>query len=117
MMQARATQSTSESFVPLHADSLHDLAGPVNQISTMLELFLKRQSSRAGTEPDSILDLIRDAAGRLQKLMLAMQEFDRLAGVPLNIRSCEGGALLALALASVEAAIRQAGADLEHGEL
>src|SRR5579872_5732149 len=111
-MQASATPAPRENFVPLHADSLHDLASPVNQLTTMFDLFLKRQPSRPEGGEDTLLSLIRDAAGRLQRLVSAMQDYDRLTGLPLKIRPCEGNALLDIALALLEPAIRETGAEL-----
>ena len=102
-----------ESFVPLHADSLHDLAGPVNQVCTMLELFRKQRPKRpdsvavAEDDGEVVLELIHAAATRLQRLVAALETYPRVVGSPAECRRCEGNALLAGALASVEAIARQ----------
>jgi signal transduction histidine kinase len=121
-MRKSPPELTQECFVPLHSDSLHDLAGPVNQIGTLLELYRKRRRKRpdAKAEEDDdevVLDLIQTAAARLQRLMTAMQTYPRVVGSPGEYRRCEGNALLAGALASVEPLAREADALVTHDDL
>jgi len=116
-----AQEFAQECFVPLHSDSLHDLAGPVNQVCTMLELFRKRRPKRpdADAEDDDevVLGLIHTAATRLQSLMAALQTYPRVVGSPGERRPCEGNALLASALLSVEPMAREADALVTHDDL
>jgi light-regulated signal transduction histidine kinase (bacteriophytochrome) len=116
-----APEVAQECFVPLHSDSLHDLAGPVNQICTMLELFRKRRRKRpdAGAEDDDevVLELIQTSATRLQSLMTALRTYPRVVNSPCEYGGCEGNALLASALASVEPMARKADALVWHDDL
>jgi chemotaxis family two-component system sensor kinase Cph1 len=123
------TRKMSEEFaqeciVPLHSDSLHDLAGPVNQVCTMLEMFRKRRRKRpdasdadADAEDEVVLELIQHSATRLQTLMTALQTYPRVVGSPGEYRECEGNALLAGALALVESMAREADALVTHDDL
>jgi light-regulated signal transduction histidine kinase (bacteriophytochrome) len=114
---AQAKQLTEDSFVPLYADSLHDLASPVSQIATMFELFLKRQRKRPGSDDDEVLNLIQDSTARLQKLVSALQNYDRVAGASFEPRSCDSNALLTVAIASLHPLIPESGAQVMYGDM
>jgi light-regulated signal transduction histidine kinase (bacteriophytochrome) len=116
-MQAQASPMPQECFVPLYGDSLHDLASPVNQISTMFELFLKRQRKQAAGEEDPMLNLIRGSVARLQKFVAALQEFDRIAGAPAKQRLCEINGILDVALNSLDSSIRESNTQVVREEL
>jgi len=104
-------------FVPLHADSLHDLASPVNQIATMFELFLRRRRNLEQSEDDVVLNLIQSSTVRLRNLIAALQDYDRVAGAISEPRSCESNALLAVALTSLDPIIRKTGARVRQDDL
>lgn len=115
-MQAQASPMPEECFVPLYGDSLHDLASPVNQISTMFELFLKRQRKQ-GSDEDPILNLIRGSVVRLQKYVAALQNFDRIAGAPAKPRLCEINGILDMSLNSLDTVIHESNAQVVREEL
>ncbi len=127
MPQESAPQETAQGcFVPFHSDTLHDLAGPVNQVCTLLELFRKRRQKRPLAVKDAdadakddevVLDLIHASATRLQNLMTALRTYARVVGSPAEYRQCEGNALLAGALASVGPMAREADALVTHDDL
>lgn len=116
-MQAQADPIVNECFVPLYSDSLHDLSGPVNQISTMFELFLKRYRKQGAGGDDVVLDLIHDSTVRLQRLLGALQNYSKVLGGSYEIRSCDSGALLRVALTSLDSAIQESAARVKHGEM
>jgi light-regulated signal transduction histidine kinase (bacteriophytochrome) len=122
-MPAESTQvrdRPQDCFVPLHSDSLHDLAGPVNQVCTMLELFRKRREKRpdsAGDDDEFVLELIQTSATRLQSLITALQTHSRVVDSPGEYRWCAGNALLESALASVGSLARKADALVTHDDL
>jgi light-regulated signal transduction histidine kinase (bacteriophytochrome) len=98
-------------FVPLYGDSLHDLTGPVNQISTMLELYLERHARRFPDDPEqAILNLLQDSTARLNRLVTALQSYARLASLPREFRTCDCDSLLSFALGSMDHTIRELGA-------
>src|SRR5437764_15039190 len=86
-------EKTQDCVVPLHSGSLHDLASPINQICTMLELYRHRRESMPGVDCDFVLTLIESSASRLQTLMAAMQKYERVISTPFVYRNCEGNAL------------------------
>jgi light-regulated signal transduction histidine kinase (bacteriophytochrome) len=114
-MHPQSTLAPNDRFIPLHADSLHDLAGPVNQISVMLDLYLNRK--QPGSGDDAILKLILDSRDRLRKLILALQDYDRVAGAPPRFQPCEGNNLLAIAVRWLDAAIVESGAKVQQNDL
>jgi light-regulated signal transduction histidine kinase (bacteriophytochrome) len=117
-MPEQAQKVSLEGFVPLHADSLHDLASPVNQIGTMFELFLKRRRRHAeADEDDTVLNLIHDCTQRLRTMVSALQDYDRVSGAIAEPRPCDSEALLAVALTSLDPHIRRTGAKVSQGEL
>jgi light-regulated signal transduction histidine kinase (bacteriophytochrome) len=110
-MAAPTEAQPSDVFVPLHADSLHDLASPVNQISTMLELYLARHARQSSTESEqTILNLLQDSTARLNRLIAALQSYARLAALPREFRTCDCDSLLSFALDSLDPTIRELGA-------
>jgi chemotaxis family two-component system sensor kinase Cph1 len=121
LTQSLPEDSAQECFVPLHSDSVHDLAGPVNQVCTMLELFRKRRQTLPDPDAEErdqvVLELIHAAASRLQGLMTALETYSRVANSPGEYRACEGNALLAGALAAVEPIAHNAGGLVTHDNL
>jgi light-regulated signal transduction histidine kinase (bacteriophytochrome) len=118
--QKMREECAQDGLVPLHSDSLHDLAGPVNQVCTMLELFRKRRQNRPDApdaEDEVVLGLIHTAATRLQSLMTALRTYSRVVGSPGELRTCEGNELLARALACVEPMASEADALVWHDDL
>jgi light-regulated signal transduction histidine kinase (bacteriophytochrome) len=116
-MQAQAQPISSDCHVPLHADSLHDLSSPVNQVSTMLELYIKRRQKEKPGDEDMVLNLMRESASRLQSLLKALQEYSGVANSPWEVRRCDSEALLAMALTFLELPVRESEAQVTHDEL
>jgi light-regulated signal transduction histidine kinase (bacteriophytochrome) len=106
-----------ECFVPLHADSLHDLTSPVHQIGTMFDLYLQRRQKQPACEDEVVLNLIRDSTVRLRSLIDALRDYHRVAGTSSPARCCDSNALLTVALTSLEGKIRESGAEVVRGDL
>jgi light-regulated signal transduction histidine kinase (bacteriophytochrome) len=116
-MQAQCDTLPQECFVPLHTDSLHNLASPVGQISTLIDLFLRRQRQRAGPDEQEALNFLRTSTARLLKLITALQEYMLVVDSPRVFRSCDGNLLIAVAIASLDSLIRESGANVIHEHL
>jgi light-regulated signal transduction histidine kinase (bacteriophytochrome) len=106
------------SFVPLHPDSLHDLSSPVNQISTVFELYLMRRRNPVPGQDDSVLiNLLQTSIERLQRNIQALQKCSGIAEAPCDSRVCDGSELAAAAIASLEPLIRESGARVVFHDL
>lgn len=116
-MQARPEEFEQDCIVPLHTDSLHDLAGPINQISTMFDLLLKRYRKQPGGEEEVILKLIQASTARLQKLMTGLRNYTHVMGSTWEFRACEGNAIMANALTTLDPVIRDSAAEVTHDNL
>ena len=103
--------------LPLHASSLHDLAGPVNQVSTMLELFQKKYHDTLDIDGQAILELIQTSASRLQTLWRGIETYAGTAGSSGDYRRCDSGEILAAATARLEPAIRETNTCITCGRL
>ena len=114
---ARFQERTEDCFVPLHSDSLHDLASPVNQVCAMLDLLRKRHPEKPEGDDEIVWSLIHDAAARLRSLMGALQTYARVVGSSCSFSLCDGNALLASALSSIGPPIRETGALVTHDSL
>lgn len=116
-MGAQPEKSPQECFVPLHADSLHEVAGPVGQISTMVDLFIRRQSQETRAEDRLVLNLIRTSCSHLVQLVNTLQEYTRVASSHGELHVSDGNALVARAISSLDSRIREAGAQVTHEDL
>jgi light-regulated signal transduction histidine kinase (bacteriophytochrome) len=116
-MQPQPAELPRECFVPLYVDSLHDLASPANQISTLFELFRRRQGQPVSGDEEALLDMIQVSTNRLQKLMAALRDYARVTGSPREFRSCDSNALFTSAVNSLDALIRESGAQVTHDAL
>jgi signal transduction histidine kinase len=103
--------------VPFHGTSLHDLGGPVNQVSTMLDLFQRKYCSVLDPDAQAMLDLMRTSSGNLQNLWRGLQTYVRQTGSPQTPQRCDPAALLEAAMTSLESGIRRMSADITHGTL
>ncbi len=116
-MQAQASPMPQECFVPLYGDSLHDLASPVNQISTMFELFLKRQRKQAAGEEDPIAESDPGFRGSPAEIRGRAAEFRPRSGRAAKPRLCEINGILDIALNSLDTAMRESNAQVARDEL
>jgi light-regulated signal transduction histidine kinase (bacteriophytochrome) len=108
--EARAT-------VPLDSGSLHDLMGPVNQLSTMADLLATKYRGTLDSEAEALLGFIQGAAARLQNLVGGLRTYTQVVGSKAPYRLCEGNSLLATAMSLVRPAIDQSGALVAYGTL
>jgi signal transduction histidine kinase len=99
--------------VPLHADSLHDLASPAHQISTMLELLLKRLGNeRCGPEERELVELMKASTARLEKFIGGMRSYSRTVCSSGGSVCVDGSAIVQDACSRLDPVIREAGARL-----
>lgn len=116
-MQTQPENAPSGVFVPLYEDSLHDLASPVSQVSTMVELFIRRQPREARAEDRLVLNLIRNSCAHLLQLVTALQEYVRIAGSRDDFRVCDGNTLVTSAIRSLDSSISESHAQLTREDM
>lgn len=104
-------------LVPFHSDSLHDLAGPVNQLSTLLALFQKRHPAMPGADDDVMLGLIQSAAGRMRSMIGGLQTYACVLDQEVPYKECDAASLVEAALALIGPAVRESGAVVTHDPL
>jgi chemotaxis family two-component system sensor kinase Cph1 len=104
-------------LVPIHADTLHDLAGPVNQLSTMLALLEKRHRVPPDGDGDVLFSMILSTAGRLRNLIGGFQTYTRVVDSPVPEQLCDAEALVAAALSPLGPAIHESDALITHDKL
>lgn len=103
--------------VRLTYDSLHDLVSPINQISSLTNLLLKQYGARLGPEAADLIGLLEGSVARLQKLLAGFRTYVQIAGQETSFQLCEGNALVADALATLNTAIAQSGASIAYDRL
>ena len=107
----------AEERVPLSYDSLHDLVGPINQISSLTGLLLKQYGDRLGPDAEVMIGLLQSSVNRLQNLLAGFRTYTRIVNEKGPMQLCDGNALLSGSLTSMQAAIEESGASVTHGEI
>lgn len=116
-MQPHVVRPGGGCLLLLEPESLHDLIGPVNQVCTMAELIRKKYGDSLEGEADMLLGYLEASAGRLRQLMAGLRDYTRIVGNAAPYRSCDGNALLAVALAALQPAVDESGAVVTHDPL
>src|SRR5689334_14944391 len=93
---------TYSTFVPLHPDSLHDIASPVNQISTAFGLYLmRRRNQQPAQDSEAILDLLQASVARLQRHLEALQKCSAISESPCEPCQCDANELADAAISAL----------------
>lgn len=101
----------------LTSDSLHDLASPLNQLSSVADLILSKYGSSLDGEAHVLFGFMKTATHRLQNLLGGLSIYAQMAGTPPEIRRCNGDAVLDAALANIAPAISSTNAVVTHDPL
>jgi len=101
----------------LNADFLHDLSSPVNQLGTLTELMLRKYRGTLDEEAEDLVGFIQSSTNRLQNLMAGLRAYMQVMGCASSYRLCNGNALLAGAVASIQQAIEENRAVVSHDPL
>jgi light-regulated signal transduction histidine kinase (bacteriophytochrome) len=113
----RHSRAAVQCSVPLDADSLHDLGGPVNQISSITELIVSRHAEKLEGEAAVLFGFIRNSASQLQGLMAGLRNYMRVAAPENPRRRCASETLLEAAIGAMQPAIEESGAIVTHDAL
>lgn len=110
-------RASEELGIRLSYGSLHDLAGPANQLCTLTSLLIKQYGDRLGPDADALIDLIRGSMSRLQNLMDGFRLYAQVAGKKAPEQACDANALMESALAALRTAIQENGVEVTYDRL
>src|ERR1700693_4170152 len=97
-----AGQWVDDNCVPLNADALHDLVGPVNQMRSMADLILKRHRGKLDDEDETLFGFLQTSSDRLQNLLAGLRTYTLVVSRCEPYRHFDAGAILAGALATIQ---------------
>jgi light-regulated signal transduction histidine kinase (bacteriophytochrome) len=103
--------------VPLNADALHDLVGPVNQMRSMADLILKRYRGKLDDEGEALFGFMQASSDRLQNLLSGLRTYMRIVGQRQPYCNFDSSATLADALAAIQETVDQNDALVTHDPL
>jgi signal transduction histidine kinase len=90
----------------------HDLQEPLRTITSFAELLTRRHQGQLDAKADSYIRTMAEAASRMRDLIHGLLAYSRIGANEIPFGEVDCGALVAEVLASLEVAIRQAGADV-----
>jgi len=99
-------RETTDPIAQVFADATHDLVAPINQVSSLIGLLL-RKNAGAASDPASgeILDHINQAVSRMRTLADGLRTISRLLSEPMALRPVDTGALVSAILPNFAPAI------------
>jgi light-regulated signal transduction histidine kinase (bacteriophytochrome) len=110
-------RAVEDCSVRLNSDSLHELAGPLNQMRAMAELILKKYRGTLDDDAEVMFGFVQSSAERLEHLLAGLRTYMRVVGTGETYRRCDSSALLVSAMASTQQAIDQSTAIVTYEQL
>ena len=104
---AEGLPGAGDDAVHLTSDSLHDLAGPVNQIRSLTDLVVKKYGDSLDEDALALFGYVQGATDRLQNLVSGMRRYMQVVRSPGPYLAYDGNALLAEALEMLQYAIAE----------
>ena len=96
----------------------HDLQEPLRKMSSFCTILKEDHGERLDEEAHGLLDVITDAATRMQRLVQDLLAFSRLNGQQhLTMRPLPAAALVDQGIDACAAMIEETGGHVEHGDL
>ena len=114
--RASGELAEDDCWVPLNADALHDLVGPVNQMQSMADLIQKRCRGKLDDEAEALFGFLQASSNRLQNLVSGLRTYTQIVGWREPYRLFDANAILAGALATIQQTIDQNGALAGRGK-
>lgn len=108
---------TGDPFVPLTSSSLHDLAGPINQVCSMAKLLVKKYRDRLDSEADDLVGFIESSTDRVHSLLRGLSFYLEVVGLPGPWGWHNGNTLLAKAIESLRPAIDRDHAHVTYDQM
>jgi len=106
-----------DAWLPLNADALHDLVGPVNQMRSMADLIMKRHRGKLDDEDETLFGLLQTSSDRLQNLLAGVRNYTRIVARREPYRQLDAEAIFAAALATIQPALDRNDAVVTHDAL
>jgi light-regulated signal transduction histidine kinase (bacteriophytochrome) len=97
--------------------SLHDLAGPANQVCSLAELLRKQYGDRIGPDAQAVFDLLQGSVTRLQNLLAGVRTYAQIVGRQSSFARADVNALLAASICSLRGLIDETGAQVTSDHL
>lgn len=95
----------------------HDLQQPLRMVASYVELLAKRYQGRLDERADKYITYAVGGARRLQELINDLLSLSRIGRRALEKKPVDLNAVFRLALANLDAAVRESGADIAAGPL
>ena len=95
----------------------HDLQEPLRMVISFTQLLSKRYQGRLGADADEFIGFAVEGATRMQQLIQDLLAYSRVGNAPRRLGPVPAAAALSRAVANLNAAIRDSGAEVTAGEL
>jgi light-regulated signal transduction histidine kinase (bacteriophytochrome) len=106
-----------QSLARFASDAAHELIGPIDQMSTLVALFVSRYSDPADEEAATLLSHIQAAGKRMQHAAAGLRAYFRVASAPHRRESVDMNLALQTAQYLLAREIDETGASITAGEL
>ncbi len=107
----------AEFTIPLTSDSLHDLVSPLNQVSSLSDLILRKCQGTLNSDTEVLFGLLRTATNRLQSLVNGLRIYAQVAGSASAYQLSKVEELLSAALMIVKQSLGPHDARITHDAL
>jgi len=115
--EAAQPSGIREAGIVLSYGSLHDLAGPANQVCSLAGLLLKQYGDRMAPEAQAIFDLLEGSVTRLQNLLAGVRTYAQIVGRQVPFARWDANAMLAGSISSLQGLIDKNGAQVTSDPL
>ena len=95
----------------------HDLKEPLRTITSYLQLLEERYRKKLDKDADTFIAFALDGAKRMQRQITDLLEYSRVGGTSHDRQPVNCETVLHQAIADLEGAIQETGAEITHGDL
>ena len=107
----------ADSSICFTTESLHNLTSPVNQMCSLADLIVKRYGGSLDNEAETLFTLFKGSSQRLEILLAGLRTYIQVTGSTKPYQRCEGDALVAASLVSLDHEITEARATVTNDHL
>jgi light-regulated signal transduction histidine kinase (bacteriophytochrome) len=99
------------------SDAVHDLVGPVDQVSSLVALFVRRHRGQLDEEAQNLLTHMQNAGARLSATAAGLRSYFNIAGADSRRERVSSRAGLESAMGNLQRELLDSHAELVFGEL